>query len=280
MNSKKSIINLIYFISKYYNQGIIQERIKNIHNDSFQCITKQELEIKRYSNSCNYMFNNVNQSFKEELLIQSYFLLTNEVLGESITKKIIEIYYKNFDTSSHSLASLVHLYIINNVKNKNIEFAFLISNYIMLKKERSFLMPCDYCHKDYKEAIENNDISSLIRIFYDIELINKEKKPCLMTLDEVIQRIKSLKKELITEYNVERLYLFGSFAKGKNTEKSDLDFLMILGATLINKEKNGKTKLLKEFFSEEFNCDVDLLEFIYALDTFDTSQMENVITLI
>ena len=79
--------------------------------------------------------NNIHQSFKEELFIQSYFLLTNEILEESISKQIIEIYYKNVDTSPHTLASLVHLYIINNVKNKNIEFAFLISNYIMLKKK-------------------------------------------------------------------------------------------------------------------------------------------------
>ena len=224
--------------------------------------------------------NNIHQSFKEELFIQSYFLLTNEILDESISKQIIEIYYKNVDTSPHTLASLVHLYIMNNIKNKNIEFAFLISNYIMLKKERWFLMPYDYCHKDYKEAIENKDISSLIRIFYDIEQVKKEKKPCLKTLDEVIQKIKNVKEKLITEYNIEKLYLFGSFAKGKNTEKSDLDFLVILDETLINKEKNERIKLLKGLFGEEFNCDVDILDFGYAIDTFDASQMENIITLI
>lgn len=82
MNYYKQIINLVFFITKYYDQSIIQERIKNIYNDEFKCITKQEIEIKRFSNSCNYIFSNVNQSFKEELLIQSYFLLTKKVLDE------------------------------------------------------------------------------------------------------------------------------------------------------------------------------------------------------
>ena len=68
--------------------------------------------------------NNIHQPFKEELFIQSYFLLTNEILEESISKQIIEIYYENVDTSPHTLASLVHLYITYNLKNKNIGYAF------------------------------------------------------------------------------------------------------------------------------------------------------------
>lgn len=66
----------------------------------------------------------------------------------------------------------------------------------MLKKNRWFLMPYEYCHNDYKEAIENNDLSSLIRIFYDIELVKKEKIPCLLSRDEAILKIKNIKEEL------------------------------------------------------------------------------------
>lgn len=105
----------------------------------------------------------------------------------------MELYYKNIDVAPHSLAALLHLYITNNITKNNIEFALLISNYVLLKKNRWFLVPYEYCHKDYKEAIKSNDLSSLIRIFYDIELVKKEKKPCLLSRDEVIQNIKSIK---------------------------------------------------------------------------------------
>lgn len=280
LDYKKNINNLIYFIAKYNHLGIIHNRIKQISNDEYKCITEQEKEIKRIFNCANYICNNVKQTFNEELLIQVYFLLTNELLSVTNLNQIIKLYYKNTDIAPHSLAALLHLFIVNNITNKNVEFAFLISNYIMLKKGRWFLMPYEYCHNDYREAIKNNDLSSLIRIFYDIELVKKEKRPCLFPRDEVIQKIKTLRKELINTYKVENLYLFGSFAKGNNTEKSDLDFVVIFNESLINKEKNDMIKNMKDYLSNEFDCDVDLLDFSYALDTFDKSQMEYLITLI
>ncbi len=280
MIPNKQIINLIYFITKYFNKSIIQERIKEIVNDEFKCITKEELDIKRLSNSINYLFHNINQSFNEELVNQSYFLLSNELLDNNIINEIIEIYYKNIDSSPHSLASLLHLYIINHINKRNIEYAYLISNYIMIKNDRWFLIPYEYIFKDYKEAIENNDMSSLIRIFYDIELIKKEKKPSLLTKKEVIEKIKELKNDLINKYKIDKLYLFGSYAKNKNNEKSDLDFVVILNESLINLEKKEQIKKINNYLTEVFNCDVDLLEFSYAINSFDKSQLESLTTLI
>lgn len=280
INKLKYNINIIYFVKKIINETIVQERIKEIVYDKFTCLTNQELSIKRFDNSFKYIINNIHQTFNIEMIIQSYFMLTNELFDNDIATKLIELYYKNIDVATHSLAALLHLYIINNIEKNNIEFAFLISNYIMLKKDRWFLMPYEYCHNDYKEAIDSNDLSSLIRIFYDIELVKKEKVPCLSSRDEVIQKVKFIKKDLLSNYKIEKLYLFGSFAKSNNTEKSDLDFVVIFNKSLINKEKNDMIKNMKNYLSKEFDCDVDLLDFSYALDTFDKSQMEYLITLI
>ena len=280
MSHSKIFINLILSIEKYNNNDFFQDIVKCIYKDERVCFTLPEKKIKRFCNSSNYIFNNINQSFTKELIIQAYFLLTNELLDKEIATKIIELYYKNIDVAPHSLAALLHLHIRNNIEKNSIEFAFLISNYIMLKKDRWLLIPYEYCHSDYSEAIENNDISSLIRIFYDIELVKKDKKACLLSRDEVIQKIKSIKEELVSSYCVDKLYLFGSFAKGNNTEKSDLDFVVIFNESLINKEKNDMIKTMKIYLSNEFECDIDLLDFSYALDTFDKSQMEYLITLI
>lgn len=175
INKLKYNINIIYFVKKIINETIVQERIKEIVYDKFTCLTNQELSIKRFDNSFKYIINNIHQTFNIEMIIQSYFMLTNELFDNDIATKLIELYYKNIDVATHSLAALLHLYIINNIEKNNIEFAFLISNYIMLKKDRWFLMPYEYCHNDYKEAIDSNDLSSLIRIFYDIELVKKKK---------------------------------------------------------------------------------------------------------
>lgn len=280
MNYSKILINLILSIEEYHNIDFLQDIVKCIYKDERVCFTSQEKKIKRFFNSSNYIFNNINQSFTENLIIQAHFLLTNKLLDKEITAKIIELYYKNIDVAPHSLAALLHLYIINNTEENNIEFAFLISNYVMLKRNRYFLMPYEYCHSDYREAIEDNDISNLIRIFYDIELVKKEKKACQLSKDEVIQKIKTIKEELVSIYCVDKLYLFGSFAKGNNTEKSDLDFVAIFNELLINIEKKEMIIKVKTYLIDIFNCDVDLLDFSYALDSFDKSQMEYLITLI
>lgn len=276
----KFIINIIYLIMLFQDNKIVKERVYEIYYDKIKSLSYLESKIKNISNSYNYILNNINQPISEDLLNQSYYLMTCELLERNIVDEILRIYYKNVDCNPHSLAALLHLYITNNIAKNNIEFAFLISNYVMLKKNRWFLMPYEYCHKDYKEAIKSNDLSSLIRIFYDIELVKKEKKPCLLSRDDVIQKIKGIKEELVNNYYIEKLYLFGSFAKGNNTEKSDLDFVVIFNESLINKEKNDIIKIMKNYLSNEFDCDVDLLDFSYALDTFDKSQMEYLITLI
>ena len=280
MNKIKEIIKLIYFITKFRNDYVIYEYVKKIYYDFDNYTANIELLIKNICDSTNYIFNNINQSFTKELLIKAYFLLSNKLIDSAVVNKLIELYYKNIDVAPHSLAALLHLFIINNVEKNNLEFAFLISNYIMLKKGRWFLMPYEYCHNDYREAVKNNDLSSLIRIFYDIESVKKDKKPCLLSKDEVIQKIKYLKEELVTKYYIEKLYLFGSFEKGNNTEKSDLDFVVILNESLINNEKNEIITNVKKYLGNEFECDVDLLDFSYALNTFDKSQMEYLITLI
>lgn len=264
----------------FQDNKIVKERVYEIYYDKIKSLSYLESKIKNISNSYNYILNNINQPISEDLLNQSYYLMTCELLERNIVDEILRIYYKNIDVAPHSLAALLHLYITNNIAKNNIEFAILISNYVMLKKNRWFLMPYEYCHKDYKEAIKSNDLSSLIRIFYDIELVKKEKKPCLLSRDDVIQKIKGIKEELVNNYYIEKLYLFGSFAKGNNTEKSDLDFVVIFNESLINKEKNDMIKIMKNYLSNEFDCDVDLLDFSYALDTFDKSQMEYLITLI
>lgn len=49
-------------------------------------------------------------------------------------------------------------------------------------------------------------------------------------MNGVIDRIKAISKRLKKEYKAERVILFGSYAKGKATEDSDIDILVIAPA--------------------------------------------------
>ena len=80
----------------------------------------------------------------------------------------------------------------------------------------------------------------------------------IYTLDE----IKNLVKPIAEKYNVDAIYLFGSYARGEATEESDLDFLVLGG----NNFKLTKIFALAEDLREAFNKSIDVFE-IHEVNT-------------
>jgi predicted nucleotidyltransferase len=60
-------------------------------------------------------------------------------------------------------------------------------------------------------------------------------------------------------FNIRRLYLVGSFASGKNTEESDVDFLVSFNELSSDGIADRYFGFL-DFLKEEFHADVDLIE--------------------
>ncbi len=276
----KKINKLVFYIFVLRKYKIPKERIEQIVNDEISCLTDEETMTKRFVNSLKYLFNNINQVFNEEILNHLYFLLTNMLLDKEISSKIIQLYYGNIDNSTYYLTAIIHLYITNNIKISAIEYAFIVSELIMLKKNKSLIIPFEFSHHKYNKAIQNNDISLLVKIFLEIEYNLKECISCKYTRDEIIKKIKQTKVNLKLNFNISKLYLFGSFAKGTNNEDSDIDFLVILDDSLINIERLEQISLIKEYLSELFECSVDVLDFTFALRELGENEMEHIITLI
>jgi len=74
------------------------------------------------------------------------------------------------------------------------------------------------------------------------------------TLDEIRELIYERKDELEKDYNAVTFFIFGSYARGEQTQESDIDFLVELKTPI------GLMKLarLKFFLEELFNKKVDL----------------------
>lgn len=71
-----------------------------------------------------------------------------------------------------------------------------------------------------------------------------------------ISKIKEIVKPIAMKYNVEEIYLFGSYARGEATKDSDLDFIVFGG-------KNFKLTMifaLAEELREAFQKEVDVFE--------------------
>ena len=74
--------------------------------------------------------------------------------------------------------------------------------------------------------------------------------------EEILEKLRELKPLLKQEYGAVKLGLFGSVARGDNTENSDIDILIEI--------KRPKFTLfdfvgLKQFLEEKLNCKVDLV---------------------
>lgn len=71
-----------------------------------------------------------------------------------------------------------------------------------------------------------------------------------------ISKIKEIVKPIAAKYNVEEIYLFGSYARGEATEDSDLDFLVFGGKSF----KLTMIFALAEELREAFQKEVDVFE--------------------
>ena len=74
----------------------------------------------------------------------------------------------------------------------------------------------------------------------------------VLTLEKIIEIV----KPIALKYNVEAIYLFGSYARGEATEDSDLDFL-VFGGELF---KKTRIFALGEDLREAFEKSVDVFE--------------------
>jgi uncharacterized protein len=74
--------------------------------------------------------------------------------------------------------------------------------------------------------------------------------------EKILNFIKSNRETLEDQYFVEKIALFGSYARNEQTEKSDIDLLVTLRKNTpdIHEVKQG----LREFFGRHFNCTVDI----------------------
>jgi len=68
--------------------------------------------------------------------------------------------------------------------------------------------------------------------YSDLKLLNLKQSNKIYSIDE----IRNIAKQIFSKYNFEKVYLFGSYARGEATKLSDIDIMVVGGNinTLIN----------------------------------------------
>lgn len=277
----KFYYRFIEFTSKLLGVDLPHERLKLIILDNFKAESTTEKKVKDFAEAYLYLINNVNQSLTTTVINKAYYLLTNKMINEDACKNILEQFYKHYDETSHYSAALIHFSVLENVVDRKIEFAFMMSNLVMLKKKRNPFIPYEFVFEKYLEVIDSKDINKLLYIFAEIEANLKPRYfQGNLTQEQIIREIKKNKTILINKFNVNKLYLYGSYAKEKTTFSSDLDLLVIFDKELLNFERCINNSKLIEFFESKLKITIDLIDFSHAIDDLDINEMENIITII
>ena len=278
----KHYYRFIEYVAMLNGISLPHERFKLIALDNYKAESENELLIKRFSEAYLFLINNKNQILTKEIIIKAYYLLTNKIIEDNIAKSILSTYYENYDEASHYLAGLIHLVVLDKVAERKIEFAFMISNLIMLKKGRYVLIPYEFNQDEYNEIIQNRDIAKLTIFFGGIErYVSKTLlEPKEIEFDELIDKLKECKAVLRNKYHVRKLFLYGSYAKRKVSSVSDLDLLVIFSNDLLNFQRIQTVELMEKYLLRELEIKVDLLDFTHAMEKLNISEMENIITII
>ncbi len=277
----KAYYRFVEFLLKLVNYDLPHERFKNIILDNYKVESNEEKEVKQTANAYLYAMNNINQSFSKEIMQDIYYLLTHKQLNEKILNELLEIYYMNLNEDVLYIASKLHLKIIEKVKKRKIEFAFIITNWMMLKKQRNPIILYENAFKRYKTIIKKKEQKELMLLFMSSEIdVNPYPKNEEIDRDIIIKIIRRNKLKITQEYHVNHLYLYGSYAKERTTKQSDLDLLVVFDESLIPLEKAIMTKRLKDFLEEKIKIQVDILTFQHALSSLDLSEMENILSII
>ena len=279
-NEVKWLYRFIEFTSKMLKLDLPHERIKMIVLDQYKAKSKMELSLKSFSDAYLYLNNNINQLFSKEIISKSYYLLANEILENEKINEILETYYKYYDEEDFYVMALMHLKILELVTTRKFEFAFMITNYIMLKRNKKTLIPYPYMYQSYFNTIKNKQIQKLMLIFKDIEVPNDIVLNTYFSKNDLLNEILKIKDELINRFNIYKMYLYGSFAKEKTLKTSDLDLLVIFNDKIVNFEKKEKKQKLAEYLNQKLNIKIDLIDFTSAIENLDLNEMENIITII
>ena len=266
MNNKAFYV-FIKYLSIQVGISLNHERYKLIALDKYKALSQAEVEVKNIKDSFLYTMSNCRQVFSQDLISKSYYLLTGEIIDINISNNIVMEFFKNYNCDCLTLAAIIHLYILNNVHLKAVEYAFIITNYVLKHKGCSIVIP--------KSKYSMMNKKELILYFLD----NKEGdvKANHINQEYVLKEIAKDKCLLTGAYSVENMYLYGSFVKGTNTEYSDIDLLVVFKEHLECYKKNRNINILINIYSERFNANVDVINFTDILEGHDMCELENTI---
>lgn len=262
---RKTINKNIYIFSKILDEIMDYEEYKEVIYQNKSTNYKYYKYIENLKKCLSFLINTKIEKFETITLNILYNLLFNKNLNDELKRKI-----KELEKEEDYINLLIKLLKLIEEQNQydRYAYAYIIINYVlMIKKKQLYRYNIKFLKKVY-QIINNNQDYELLKKEIDLIIENglTLDKNYYQNLEELnskdVEKILIKNKEKIKkEFNIEHLYMFGSFAKEKQRIDSDIDLLAVFKKNMTYEEKKKSSQKLKDFILKELKRYGDIMEF-------------------
>lgn len=205
---------------------------------------------------CN-IIKNFNKQLDEKEIINIYNLLI-----PSKSKKEINTYSLNnainYVNNNTDIKSILNYFRINPIfEDYSFDMSVIIYNIFYFKKYKNFFVLHHIFKNDIYDSLKNNSQEKYTEVMNKIIEKNQSyniKRP-IKNIDYFKEKVLEIPKNHLDFFNIDHIYIFGSYAKKRNDNYSDVDLHIIshLNCFLIQ-----QGIILSDYFSKLFKIKVDV----------------------
>ena len=269
----KKVGKLIEKILRFFELDFRHERFKAViyAKDEFQ--TPFEEKMKHYFDAYYYLLSNAKSPFTASVFQRFYYLIFEHPAEENIASKITSEWIWLSGESRITKAIYLHCYVFSLLNDLNeMErwmVSFMMLNYFLVKEN----IPCLYLnYRDLAEYAENKGNEEKVKnLLYQIILQAQTQKKSYykqlkkITLEDIALLFGEKQNFIRETYQIEHVFVYGSFAKNTARIDSDIDLLILFKEDISYPEKKRCKEELVRYLTKEFNRYVDIQEIFESL---------------
>lgn len=269
---RKKISQFVEKEFRYFGYDFSHDEYKKVSYGEKGFETTIEERLKSYYDACIFLLGNAKNPLTKKILNRFFYLINDEPLNE-ITILSIESYLLNIcDASPIEKACEFHMFIYDRFSHLEPLDRQLISliffNYILVKHDIPAIKLVGRDITKYVKVRDNYKENKEEMFIFFKDLIKSSfvmEKTYLdnlkeLTVKDISKTIREMEEELKDKYNVENIFLYGSFAKGIDRMDSDIDLLVRLSLDITYDDRLQIVEELKSIFFKKFNRFTDIEE--------------------
>jgi uncharacterized protein len=240
--------------------------------------TKEDLLVKSTYDSYIFLMLNRRNMIMEYLLKRYYLLLTSKILAPEKITEISSFYYMPSEQSDLERIVDFHYAMYGYFEDETEAikkvialsfFNFMLIRYGYGAVRFLYIQLLEY--DKIREQYNSGDKEAAYAYFTKMVLEETHQSTSYYdnlketSREAIISQIREDKTLIENLYKVKSMALFGSYAKGKNREDSDIDLLVKFNEDMSHEEKINNRDMLSKHISTKFNRYADILECSYYL---------------